>query len=76
MSGYADKMNSVHLYSSGTPGLRANMCSAGNIMAVDLIQSFSSSVYYDAFLNVAQKTKIPFITTLLAWFNGNEILER
>ena len=65
---YAEKISSVHLYSSGTPGLRANMCSAGKVMSVDLIQSFSSSVYYDAFLNVAENTGIPFTAIPLTPF--------
>ena len=65
---YDEKISSVHLYSSGTPGLRANMCSAGKVMSVDLIQSFSSSVYYDAFLNVAENTGIPFTAIPLTPF--------
>lgn len=69
LNGYADKIESIHLYSSGTKGLRANMCSAGAVMTVDFIQSFSSPVYYDAFTEIAGKTGIPFSHTPLAPFD-------
>ena len=69
LKGPADKIESIHLYSSGTKGLRANMCSAGAVMTVDFIQSFSSPVYYDAFTEIAGKTGIPFSHTPLAPFD-------
>lgn len=69
LNGYANKIESIHLYSSGTKGLRANMCSAGEIMTVDFIQSFSSPSYYNAFTEIAKKTGIPFSHTPLAPFD-------
>lgn len=43
-------VDSVHLYSSGTRGLILNMVSAGEYITVDMLQSFESEQYANAFL--------------------------
>ena len=54
LGGNAEKVESIHLYNSGTKGLGANMIDSGRRITVDIKQSFPSDAYAKAFKTEAE----------------------
>lgn len=53
-------VESMHLYSGGNNDLLLNMMSIGNTTTVNVIQSFESTAYVDAFRKLLEKADISF----------------
>lgn len=56
-------IESIHPYMSGSKGVCIQMMSVGNVITVDFLQSFSSSMYVDAFCKQCRELGLKFTGT-------------
>lgn len=75
---YAEFIESMHLYNSGTTGLGINMISCGKYFVLDFKQNFPSDKYVKAFLKELEALKIGYTESGVIEFitPGDSLIKR